>query len=427
MGNNMISIIKLSDINEKKIFVSFSEIGKKKLFNRILQLGALSLFSKTINTDKSFFNRFKKTNRISLGLLNKIFHELDVDEYSYYSHITLLTSDKNSHIGIKNPKLPFKFDSPDGMRIIAGIMGDGSIAKSGYVGYYNKQIKLIKIFKNSMFNVFGDVCYKFRLRPDRTYNIVFPKIIAYVLRTLGMDWGMKTENNSKIPAVVKMSDYSDFFIKQFFNDEGNVRLKDRRLQIKQTIITNKGKNENKEDIITNCPCVLRDIQILLKKNNIISKISLSSYRKMDTNAKADWELSIYGKRNLELFQRNIGFDLNYKSMLLEKSLKSYIHPSAPRNQRLLFAMQYCALSQIQKGHVDKEILSTLSGRAVWRTSTYYLVDLLKKKYIFPVEKSRRKNGIPLPWKYKITNQGWIYLKKNKDNIFLEEVIKKIEK
>ena len=107
MGNNMISIIKLSDINEKKIFVSFSEIGKKKLFNRILQLGALSLFSKTINTDKSFFNRFKKTNRISLGLLNKIFHELDVDEYSYYSHITLLTSDKNSHIGIKNPKLPF--------------------------------------------------------------------------------------------------------------------------------------------------------------------------------------------------------------------------------------------------------------------------------------------------------------------------------
>jgi hypothetical protein len=260
------------------------------------------------------------------------------------------------------------------------------------------------------------------LRDDNTYAISFPKIVAHVLSSLGMKWGPKVKSNQGLPSFVfnLNGNKKAKFIRQFFNDEGNVRTKDRRLQVKQTITTKQTKEKLKSNIIANAPNILKDISSILYDLNITSKISLGHYRRHKNKTKTDWELSIYGKENLDKFRNLIGFDLKYKFDLLNKCLKSYVHPSAGRNQRTLYALQYSALIELESTFIDKFKLSNVTKRAVWRTTTYYLVDLLKAGFIEVIEKPM-KRGKMLPWKYRLTKSGWEHLKNNREFIFLEKV------
>jgi len=141
----------------------------------------------------------------------------------------------------------------------------------------------------------------------------------------------------------------------------------------------------KSDPKSYCPIILCDLKVLLAELGIYSYISLGAIR----NNKSDWELSIYGKENLERFQEYIGFDLDYKNLLLEKCLMSYKYPSAPRNRRIPFALEKCKKTQDRYGYITKHNLATESKRSL-KTATYYIVDLNKKGLIKMIERGKYK-------------------------------------
>lgn len=415
-------------MSNKKIngFSHLSSFSNSKIYTKIKddtidQIGKKNILS------KKRFNRLKKNKRISLASLMKISKKLNIPENILEENIISLTSVKNTSKGIKNPKLPFNFHTKAGMRVLAGILGDGAISKDGNVRYHNQEPHLIKLFTESINTVFGEVDFKKYLREDNTYHLSFPKIIAIVLKSIGMGWGYKTELNPKIPNFVFSLEkkLKAVFVRQYSNDEGNVRLRDRRVQMKQTLETTLSKKEIKSNIEKYVPKCLIGLRKILLDLNIVSKISLSSYRIDGNRRKADWEISIYGKENLENFNRFVGFDVKYKKDLLEKCLASYKSPSAGRNSRLLYALQYAAKIEMENGLIDKYLLAKKTKRGIRKTCTYYLVDLKKRGLIEVVKKPRNSLGIPGVWKYKITKAGWDYLKSKKDLIFIEEVRKGI--
>lgn len=406
MGNKEISIF---DLMEENIYLDLNNEGKEKILTEVIKkYDTLSNFP-----DKTLYDvltRLKLGKKISIKNLFKIIKELKLSEEFIEKTIINITSFKNTDIGLKNPKLPFNFKNKETARIIAGILGDGSISRNLLVDYHNQQKILIKLISESGKKVFGDIDEKIYLKKCGTYQLHWPKIIGIFLFHLGLYPGYKVITNQNIPPVIMSSnkDIKKMFIRQFFNDEGNVRLKDRRLQVKQTIVCNKPKNIIKNNLNKYSPNVLKDIQKLLSELSVQSKISLAAYRKTRDSVKTDWELSIYGKENLEKFQKFINFDLNYKRTLLDKALKSYKFPSAPRNGKLVFALEKCKLVQKKHGFIRKDLLAKEAKRSL-KVATYYLIELKKKGLIEITKKPRTKYGHPKPFLYKMTNSHLISL------------------
>ncbi len=346
---------------------------------------------------KDSLYRLSKNQKISLKFMKRISNLLDIPYSYFYKHILLITSVKNTNVGIKNPKIPFNFGNINGARFIGAIMGDGEINNQINVRYNNQEKKLIKLIIKCAKDLFGDLDYKVYLRKDKTYQLHFPKIIGLIMIEVGLKPGYKTENSYKIPNFIfkKNERVKSTLIRQFFNDEGNVRIKDRRLQVKQTSkikISKRLCREKSEEVSHN---FLKGIKELLYSMGIYSNISLGAYR----DTKADWELSIYGKENLVLFRKKIGFDLYEKTKKLDKSIKSYKFPSAPRNKRIEFAMKKFKCVEEKKGFVTKYSLAKGSERSI-KTAVYYLVDLKKMKKIKEIERAKDEKGHFLPRKYK---------------------------
>jgi len=374
----------------------YLKLNKKYVAQILESLDIPNLFFDKPDLDQLY--RFKSGHKISLYFLMILMTSLNKPIDNVENNIALITSVKNTNVGIKNPKFPIDFTSKDGIRFIAAIMGDGELNSQLNVRYNNQDKKLIDLVLNSAKNLFGDVDYKLYYRKDKTYQLHFPKIVGIISSILGIKPGRKTVTNYGIPAFIFNLNHGrqSVFIRQFFNDEGNVRLKDRRLQVKQTALISVSKQEAKKYPTKYAHNVLIDLQRLLLGMGIDSKISLGSYR----NDRVDWELSIYRIENLKKFQNLIGFDSNYKSEALDKAIKSYKFPSAARNKRLDYALDCAKKSQQKYGFITKHLLAKISKRSL-KTATYYVVDLKKKGLLICVEKPKDKSGHLLPRKYNL--------------------------
>ena len=346
--------------------------------------------------------RFKIGKKVSIHFIKKISRMLEIGNKFIEDNTDLITSCKSTNVGIKKPRFPFDFTNKNGVRLISAIMGDGEINSQIIVRYNNQKKVLIDGILNCFKEVFGDVDYKLYLRDDQTYQLVFPKIVGLVLLKVGLKEGYKSITNYSIPYFIFNLDIDKkgIFIKQFFTDEGNVRLKDRRLQVKQTLKIDSTKKTLRLEPEEYAPNSLKGIKRLLLDLEITSKISLGAYR--ENEKKADWELSIYGKENLVKFQEKIGFYLEYKNKLLENAIKSYKFPSAPRNGRIEFALEKFKIVQTKYGFVTKYLLSEESRRSI-KTAIYFLIDLKKKGFINEIERPRDKKGHPKARKYSLNN------------------------
>lgn len=386
--------INLNNITNERIYVKLNPDFVNFLSNIIKK----SNFYIDEKYNQVFYN-IKYGKKCSLNFLKDFSKLIDIPFSDFEENIELITSCKHTNIGIKNPKLPFNFKSKDAIRFIASIFGDGELNSQIHVRYNNQNKFLINQILDSAKQIFGDVDYKIYFRKDKTYQLHFPKIIGLIMLNLGLKPGYKSMNNAGIPDYIKKLNKKiiSVFIRQFFSDEGNIRLRDRRLQVKQTLFV---KDESKSRIRLNpekyCHKILLDIKDLLNLFGIDSKLYLASY----IGQKASWELSIFKKENLEIFYREIGFDLKYKMDLLKKAIKSYKFPSCSKNGRINFALKHCGIVQEKYGYIDKMKLSKESKRSL-KTAAYYLVDLSKKDKVKIIEKPRTDKGTSLPFKYQL--------------------------
>ena len=350
---------------------------------------------------KQFF-LLRNGKKISIKSATSLCKKLGIKKETLEKNVELISSVKNTNIGIKNPKMPFQFNSTSAVCFIAAIQGDGYFNNALAVGYSNQNRKMIEKVLESAKELFGDIDFKLYFRKDKTFHLNFPKIAGLILKEVDMLPGFKYKNNSPIPLFVfnLNKKLKAAYLRQFFSDEGNVRPKDRRIQVKQTVLVKKSKKEVKNNKEKFAPKVLLNCQTLLQNLEIDSKISLGAYRKTPKGTKTDWELSFYRIENLKRFQEKIGFEQKYKNILLKEAIKSYRFPSAARNGKIDFALEACKKIQRESGFIDKEKLAKQTNRSL-KTATYYLIELKKKELVKIIEKPKRKDGRFKKFKYQI--------------------------
>jgi intein/homing endonuclease len=260
---------------------------------------------------------------------------------------------------------------------------------------------MVEKILSSSEKIFGKIDSRLYFGKDNTFHLDFPKISGLIIIRTGLSPGFKHKTNPKIPEFIfdKDKKIKAAFLKQFFSDEGNVRLKDRRLQVKQTVSVKASKDAVKVRPEKFYPNVLIGCQKLLSDFGIDSKLSLGAYRITPHGKKTDWELSFYRIENLKIFQKEIGFEQEYKNQLLEKAVKSYKFPSTARNKKLEFALEKCRRAEEKFGFIDKKKLAEESNRSL-KTATYYLVELKKKGLVEIISKPKRKDGRYRLFKYK---------------------------
>jgi hypothetical protein len=398
MGSKVVYVTLQSLEKNRRIYLKLSQsmilwllnaAKKKKLYRRHA---------------KEFFS-LRKGQKVSIGFAISLCNELGVTKNALEENIEFISSAKNTNVGIQKPIIPFSFNSAAAVRLIAAIQGDGYFNKALAVGYSNQNRQMIKKVLKSAKQFFGDIDFKLYFREDNTFHLNFPKIAGLILMEAEMKPGFKYSANPPVPSFVFNMEkkLKAVYLKQFFSDEGNVRLKDRRVQVKQTVLANASKRETRANKEKYAPKVLLGCQKLLEDLEVDSKISLGAYRKTPGGIKTDWELSFYRIENLSRFKALVGFEQKYKNDALAKAIASYKFPSAARNGKNNFALEKCKEVEKRFGFIDKEKLADYANRSL-KTAAYYLIELKKKGLVEITEKPKRKDGRFKKFKYKVKGQ-----------------------
>jgi hypothetical protein len=278
---------------------------------------------------------------------------------------------------IKNPKIPFNFNSVDGAKIIAACLHDGGIKTKSLIFFYtNKNKEKRKEIFNSVKNVFGE-----NLVDNTDSEIVeFFNIVGIVLIFgIGLKAGQKVINNPHIPQfILKNKKIIPFYLSQAFDDDGCVcKGKNKFISI-----TSNTANE-KNPLISN---LLLDIKKLLEIIGIHSQnVVKSKARPKNFHDKIyisqEWKLSIRNIYSLIKFKKNVNFELYHKKQdlneIIEKlksSLKLFVKPKGlSEREAFQISKTICENDRC----VDKHILaSKMDFSPYW---TKELLNRLEKK------------------------------------------------
>lgn len=302
-----------------QVYVKLTQKYIDYLCGRIANEGGTEEIFRNVKYDLGYFYRLKDGKRCSLKLLFTLYNYFALDLKKMNKNIVQIVSGSNNSIGIDNPFLPFYFDNRFGGVFLGAIMGDGSRTKLGGVTYNNQNEIIVNNVLIAAKNIFGDVKYSSYDKQDGTKQLNFPKIIGDIIGLFGIEKSYKTVSDCYVELDKFSDEFKKGFIQQFFDDEGNVRKSDRRLQVKQTRNVNKNRKVIRKNIEKYAPKVLLNIKKVLQEFDIHSTISIETLRNENSIKKADFALNIYGKENLLNFQNKIGFKINYKRALMTSS------------------------------------------------------------------------------------------------------------
>lgn len=313
-------IVNLDDLECEDIYIDINKESKEILKGKIKNgFKTYKTFSKYLNlkTDRLYRNNdllhFFGGHKIKLSFLKKIispFPELNDDfiEKNIYR-----IGCRRWNLDIYYPKLPFNFNTKEGIKFISAILHDGGISSSLKPNYRNNDTQLRKSIINCAKKIFGD----FKVSESGTF-VSFPKTMGIILKKIGLKEGKKVINNPAIPEFILKSDLEckRIFLRQAFDDEGCVpKINDKHINIGLHVDVTKEKR---------IPNLIKGIKILLEDIGIrVNEPSLSKEYKAGDNLRQRWIINICGRKNLEIFYNDIGFDIKKKEERLKKILESY--------------------------------------------------------------------------------------------------------
>jgi len=180
--------------------------------------GSVIGLSRKINYNRGglyqIFKYSKLKRRIPNWLLIKMFHLIE-DKYS------IEDIEKNiDGMGvyrwtvIKNPKLPLE-ETPEIFNIIGHLMCDGCVSTA--TAYFNNKVCLIKMFKEKLSNIFGDIKVNTVKRP-----IGYAVYISHVVdRLLGHIYSINWRSE-EVPKILHKlpKKYTFAFLRAVIDDEG---------------------------------------------------------------------------------------------------------------------------------------------------------------------------------------------------------------
>jgi len=308
----------------------------------------------------------------------------------------------HSRIGIKNPKLPFDFNTPAGARFLLAILCDGKFSQDLRPTYYNFDPTLRSGVIFAAREIFGDV-HVFEL-PD--YGMArFPKVVGYALLRANITPGNKTCVDPTIPSFIKNGNQSirEMAIGQIISDEGSVDTRYKKLRIHfckdVTNASGLSKIEYGRNWATYAPNLLKDSIALFKKSEIntslphVDRIRVTKKGRV----KIDWFLNISGHKN---FLRLASIPVTHPKK--KAAIKEY--PSTltrvGKNESLNKAL--AALWKV-KWRVPHFTARELSAEI--NVSRGYCKHLLKKLRTLGHVEVIEKGTSTTPWRYSLTYQG----------------------
>jgi intein/homing endonuclease len=302
-------IIHLWDLPDRKTYLLIKEHLRRELFNR----GYSMLRNKT-NLDK-FLGLHRVHRKLyengkyfcPLWVIKKILSVLDDEErYKLMACIEKNIEELRKNYGgraksIKNPKFPISF-SYVLSRIAGHLVGDGGISRNMIVHYTNKLKDLTDQFKSDITDAFGEVDI-YEYNDDGITQVSAPSIVGLILTAF---FGRQSKGYKHVPEIVLNSDKFSkiLFLRAVFDDEGSVNLSEKEIELQMT-----------------SKPILEKIKELLSEFGI--RTGKISKRKKVENQRRVYRFDITGRRDLEMFNKKIGFDHPEKKQKLQDSLESY--------------------------------------------------------------------------------------------------------
>lgn len=325
-------IVHLWDLPENEVYVELKESYKAKILASIkLSKHTYKKFSKLIDIPYHEIQSFIRGHTKPLSFIIKIVKFLSQRSLGFSLEIlekNIKSLSTKAGFKILDPKLPFNFNSVDGAIVISAILHDGSLTRNGVVYYQCMKEKQRKIVYESTKNILGE----FKTNKKITW---YPKIVGYILRSLGLKMGPKMETNPHVPLFLFTSpkEIISAFLGQAIADDGSVvfneKNKTREISLALGIDVSKLPPEKIYDPKYSTQ-LLQDNKKLLEKLGIQTKgptIFTEKLRKSRSRGEIHksiiWEIFITDRENLEKFYKKIKIPLKYKQDGLKKMVKSY--------------------------------------------------------------------------------------------------------
>ena len=359
MKNNPIEtgVVYLEDLPQKKIFVCLKRDFYEILDSKIRKFGMLKLSIKLGISEGHIRHWLVGNSDIRLDVLNLIldfFSFSNLEENIYY-----LKGKKGGRI--YNLKLPFDFTSSSGVRVIAGILGDGGIPSNRPNPYYtNSNQNLINGFIEDMRCVFGDLEFSSREIINSTSTITtildFPSLIQKVFLRIGLKSGKKVETNQNIPPFIfNLGEKERFsFITQFFDDEGSVNILAKHITFTSSCLERYGASN-----------LLKDAKKLLLTLNIESSIHFSGkYSSLRGEDRKTCKLQINGQFQLKRLYNNLDLKILEKKEKIKLLLQSVKLRVFRKKEWLSVYLKFIEDIEDSKGYFTSLDLSRKSGMVV---------------------------------------------------------------
>jgi len=205
-------------------------------------------------------------------------------------------------------------------KIVAHLMGDGCVTDR-YLRYNNKDIVLLRNFKNYFQKVFGRTHFiEGHVNSGTNFIQVQNKESIHFLKNLIKDY---RSSSLYLPKFVNNIELKKEFLKAFYDDEGcvNLRIFKKTNEIKRNLTL----SSNSLDLI-------HEIKQILQNDFNIKSNKIYKYTKMrETKTYTNYVLSITGRDNFIKFRDKINFNHPDKNKRLDKMISSYLRIAKLKN------------------------------------------------------------------------------------------------
>lgn len=386
-------IIGLRDLPKTKVLVGLKKLFKEDLLNCI----NIKKAKRDLRLTNSKFDNFKYNEKITLDFLFKIIEYLFNKGFKQFSienvekNIEIMGT-KRGNIYLRDPKLPFNFNNEEGAYFISAIFFDGGIDRQFKPHYGNLDFGMrLRIIK-SVKKLFGEI-HSRETNPSNRNFIRFPKIIGIIINhCFGIGIGNKMYCNNKIPNFIFNIDKSKkaCFIRQAFDDDGSVSVDKKMIRlVGVTDVKKDDFNKNNTDdfnLLNGIKRLLLDFGIDPNPFRIERSFSNINYRKQGEFYRHIFTFSITGKKNLETFYGNIGFNLNYKMKRLKSLIKSYKSNQLRKGEIKKIALEKIKYLELRYGYFTNLLLAKEIERS-YRQTAKLTEKLLKENKIRIVQKA----------------------------------------
>lgn len=242
--------------------------------------------------------------------------------------------------GLKYPNLPFNLVSPEATKIRAAFLSDGHVPQkiTSAPEYKSKDIEAHNNLILRCKKVFGNFKTEIKfVQEEQVFVTKFPSIIGDALSLSGVPRGNKCLINPYVPIdiVSGTPELKKYYLQQVFDDEGSVSVEKRaggkiilgrsnivgkNSELKRRYTSNKKLNLS---FLKKCRKKINNLiwgeNLLLNLLGIETKLYTAGvWKNKKGMVSLQWRLEISTKKDLENFQKSVGFTLDDKKRKLKR-------------------------------------------------------------------------------------------------------------